>query len=158
MTDLHQQFRVVADDRPTSTQKGWVVSSMLRAANLVYSTRARGTRAIMLMLLCSFAAITARPANATPPVPFYTDHVTDIDRQSAGAVVITTKDSVATVCAWYRLNLRDQNGETVTNDGAHIFHTHSGATVDVEPGNLVVPGTTIGLVWDAKKFGPYSGK
>jgi hypothetical protein len=153
MADIHQRFRVVADDRPTPIQKGWVISSMHRVAHL-----ASGRRAILLMLLGSFVAITTTPANATPPVPFYTDHVTDLDRQSDGAVVITTKDSVATVCAWYRLNLRDQNGETVTNDGAHIFYTHSGATVDVEPGNLVVPGTTIGLVWDAKKFGPYSGK
>jgi hypothetical protein len=34
------------------------------------------------------------------------------------------------VCAWYRKNLGDQNGET----------------------------TSIGLVWDAKKFGAYTGK
>ena len=72
------------------------------------------------MLVSSFAAISIRPANATLPMPFYTDQVTNIDRQSAGAVVITTKDSAETVCAWYRLNLRDQNGETVTDDGAHI--------------------------------------
>jgi hypothetical protein len=112
----------------------------------------------MLVLLGSFAAITTSPANATPPVPFYTSRVTHINQHSAGSVVIRTKDSVAAVCAWYRLNLRDQNGETVTADGAHIFYTHSGATVDVEPGNIVVPDTSIGLSWDAKKFGPYSGK
>ena len=153
MTDVHQRFRVVADDRPTPTQEGRIVSSMHRASNL-----ARSTRALVLMLVGSFAAITTSAANATPPVPFYTSRVTEIDRQSPGAVLITTKDSVATVCAWYRLNLRDQNGETVTADGAHIFYTHSGATVDVEPGNLVVPDTSIGLSWDAKKFGPYSGK
>jgi hypothetical protein len=153
MTNVHQQFRVVAGDRPTPTQEGRIVSSMHRAENL-----AHGTRALVLMLVGSFAAITTSPANATPPVPFYTAEVTHIDRQSAGSVVIRTKDSVAAVCAWYRLNLHDQNGETVTDDGAHIFYTHSGATVDVEPGNLVVPDTSIGLSWDAKKFGPYSGK
>lgn len=153
MTDIHQRFRVAADDRPTPTQEGRTVSSTHRAANLAPSRRA-----LVLMLLASFAAIITRPANATPPVPFYSSRVTEIDRQSPGAVLITTKDSVATVCAWYRLNLHDQNGEKVTDDGAHIFYTHSGATVDVEPGNIVVPDTSIGLSWDAKKFGPYSGK
>jgi hypothetical protein len=126
---------------------------MHRAANLALSRRA-----LALILLASFAATITRPANATPPVPFYASRVTEIDRQSPGAVLITTKDSVATVCAWYRLNLHDQNGEKVTDDGAHIFYTHSGATVDVEPGNIVVPDTSIGLSWDARKFGPYSGK
>ncbi len=110
------------------------------------------------MLVGACIAITTRPANATPPVPFYSAHVTHIDRQSGGSIVITTKDSVAAVCAWYRQNLQDQNGETITDDGAHIFHTHNGATVAVEPGNRFAPGTNIGLVWDAKRFGPYSGK
>ena len=91
-------------------------------------------------------------------MPFYTANVTNVDKQSGGSVVITTKDSVDTVCAWYRKNLGDQNGETTTKDGAHIFYTHIGATVDVEPGNRFAPGTNIGLVWDAKKFGPYIGK
>jgi hypothetical protein len=153
LTDVHLRIRAVADERPAPTQEGRLVSSMHRAANLTHSKRA-----LVLMLVGGFAAITARPANATPPVPFYTSLVTKIDRESPGAVLITTKDSVATVCAWYRLNLRDQNGEKVTADGAHIFYTHSGATVDVEPGNVVVPDTIIGLSWDAKKFGPYSGK
>ena len=153
MTDVHQRFRVVADDRPTPTQGGRTVRSTHRAANLAHSRRA-----LVLMLVASFAAITTSPANATPPVPFYTSRVTHINQHSAGSVVIRTKDSVAAVCAWYRLNLHDQNGETVTDDGAHIFYTHSGATVDVEPGNIVVPDTSIGLSWDAKKFGPYSGK
>jgi hypothetical protein len=93
MTDVHQRFRVVADDRPTPTQGGRTVSSMHRAANL-----AHGRRALVLMLVACFAAIITRPANATPPVPFYTSRVTEINRQSPGAVLITTKDSVATVC------------------------------------------------------------
>ena len=38
------------------------------------------------------------------------------------------------------------------------LYTKSGATVDVEPGNRFDPGTHIGLIWDAKKFGPYPGK
>ena len=153
MTDVEQRICVVADERPTPTQEGRIDSPTLRAAGLAHSTRA-----LVLMLVGACTAITTSPANATPPVPFYTSRVTEIDRQSPGAVLITTKDSVATVCAWYRLNLHDQNGETVTDDGAHIFYTHSGATVDVEPGNIVVPDTSIGLSWDAKKFGPYSGK
>jgi hypothetical protein len=153
MTDVEQRICVVADERPTPTQEGRIDSPTLRAAGLAHSTRA-----LVLMLVGACTAITTSPANATPPVPFYTARVTHIHQHSGGSVVITTKDSVATVCAWYRLNLHDQNGETVTDDGAHIFYTHSGATVDVEPGNIVVPDTSIGLSWDAKKFGPYSGK
>ena len=153
MTDVEQRICVVADERPTPTQEGRIDSPTLRAAGLAHSTRA-----LVLMLAGACTAIITSPANATPPVPFYTARVTHIHQHSGGSVVITTKDSVATVCAWYRLNLHDQNGETVTDDGAHIFYTHSGATVDVEPGNIVVPDTSIGLSWDAKKFGPYSGK
>ncbi len=114
--------------------------------------------ALTLAFVAASASISAGRASAAPPVPFYSTNVTKIDRQSEGSVVITTKDSVDTVCAWYRKNLRDQNGESTTKDGAHIFYTHNGATVDVEPGNRFVPGTNIGLVWDAKKFGPYTGK
>ena len=95
-------------------------------------------------------------AKAAPPVPFYTANVRKVDKIGAGSVVIATKDSVATVCGWYRKALPDQNGETTTKDGAHIFYTHNGATVDVEPGNRFAPDTTIGLVWDVKKFGPYN--
>ena len=134
MTDFPQRFGVAADDR------------------------AYGRRAIVLMLVAGLTAIISGPANAAPPVPFYTARVTQIRQHGGGSVVISTKDSVATVCAWYRLNLHDQNGETVTDDGAHIFYTHSGATVDVEPANIVVTDTSIGLTWDAKKFGAYSGK
>lgn len=114
--------------------------------------------AVVLAFAAACLAFSASQASATPPVPFYTSHVTKIDKQSEGSVVITTEDSVDAVCAWYRKNLRDQNGEHTTDDGAHIFYTHSGATVDVEPGNRFAPGTNIGLVWDAKKFGPYTGK
>ena len=91
-------------------------------------------------------------------MPFYPGKVTKVDKVGAGSVVITTKDSVTTVCSWYRRNLADQNGETTTKDGAHIFYTHNGATVDVEPGNRFAPETTVGLVWDARKFGSYAGK
>lgn len=127
MRDVRQRFGVVVDDRRTPTLEGRIISSMHRAANL-----ARSRRALVLILVAGCAATITRPANATPPVPFYASRVTEIDRQSPGAVLITTKDSVATVCAWYRLNLHDQNGEKVTDDGAHIFYTHSGATVDVD--------------------------
>jgi hypothetical protein len=118
----------------------------------------RTSLAVALVIAAACSTLFASRANAAPPVPFYTAHVTKVDKQSAGTVVITTKDSVEVVCAWYRKNLRDQNGEHTTADGAHIFYTHNGATVDVEPGNRFSPGTTIGLVWDAKKFGPYTGK
>ena len=77
MTDVHQRLRVAADDRPTPTQEGRIVSSMHRAANL-----SRSRRALVLMLVASFAAIITRPASATPPVPFYASRVTEIDRQS----------------------------------------------------------------------------
>jgi hypothetical protein len=100
--------------------------------------------------------LSAASSNAKPPVPFYNGKVSKFDKLGTGSVVIATKDSAATVCAWYRRNLRDQNGETTTKDGAHIFYTHNGATVDVEPGNRFAPETTIGLVWDAKKFGSYT--
>ena len=110
-----------------------------------------------LRLVASCAIMYASCANAAPPVSFYSANVTAVDRVSEGSVVITTKDSIAAVCEWYRKNLRDRTGEKMTADGAHIFYTHSGATVDVEPGNRFDPGTKIGLVWDAKKFGPYSG-
>ncbi len=118
----------------------------------------RTSLAVAFVIAAACTTAFAGRANAAPPVPFYTAHVTHIDKQSAGAVVITTKDSVNVVCVWYRKNLRDQNGEHTTPDGAHIFYTHNGATVDVEPGNRFSPGTNIGLVWDAKKFGPYTGK
>jgi len=97
----------------------------------------------------------ASPAGATPPVPFYKANLSKLDKLGAGSVVIVTKDSVATVCAWYRKNLRDQNGESTTRDGAHLFYTHNGATVSVEPGNRFAPDTIVGLVWDARKFGSY---
>ena len=107
------------------------------------------------MLGLAFFVVIAGSAGATPPVPFYRNNVGHIDRISSGSVVIKTKDSVETVCSWYRKNLHDRNGETTTADGAHIFYTHNGATVDVEPGNRFEPDTGIGLVWDAKKYGEY---
>jgi hypothetical protein len=89
------------------------------------------------------------------PVPFYALNVIKTEKYSAGTVILTTKDSVDTVCVWYRKNLADQNGEKVTEDGAHIFSTHNGSTVDVEPGNRFAPGTTVSLSWDTKKYGEY---
>lgn len=58
----------------------------------------------------------------------------------------------------YRKNLAEANGEHKSEDGSIIFYTKSGATVDVEPGNRFDPVTRIGLIWDAKRFGAYSGK
>jgi hypothetical protein len=123
---------------------------------IAWSKRTLGIASLLVAAGC--VTFFAGTASAAPPVPFYATNVTKVDKQSAGSVVITTKDSVDAVCAWYRKNLGDQNGEKTTADGAHIFYTHSGATVDVEPGNRFSPGTNIGLVWNAKKFGPYEGK
>ncbi|HEY1613926.1 MAG TPA: hypothetical protein VGF97_09580 [Rhizomicrobium sp.] len=101
------------------------------------------------------AAVAVAPVAAAPPVPFYKSHILTIDRIGNGSVVLKTKDSADMVCAWYAHNLPDGNGETKTSDGARIFYTHNGATVDVEPGNRFDPDTSIGIVWDARKFGSY---
>jgi hypothetical protein len=100
----------------------------------------------------------ATAASAQPPVPFYAANVTRVDKQGPGTIVIVTKDSPEAVCAWYRKNLAESTGENKVGGGAVIFYTKSGATVDVEPGNRFDPVTRIGLIWDAKKFGPYAGK
>ena len=104
--------------------------------------------------LVAMAAITW----AQPPVPIYAANVTRIDKAGPGAVVIVTKDSPETVGAWYRKNLAEATGEHKTDDGAVIFYTKSGATVDVERGNRFEPETRIGLAWDAKKFGTDTGR
>jgi hypothetical protein len=94
-------------------------------------------------------------AHAEPPVPFYSTHISRTAPYSAGAVTLTTSDSVDVVCAWYRAHLKDMTGENATPDGAHIFYTKSAATVDVEPGNRFNPSTKISLSWDAKKYGAF---
>ncbi len=103
-------------------------------------------------------AAVAATAWAQPPVPFYAANVAKVDKQSPVTIVIVTKDSPETVCAWYQKNLADATGEIKSDDGSVIFYTKSGATVDVEPGSRFDPVTRIGLVWDAKKFGAYAGK
>lgn len=103
-------------------------------------------------------AVLALTTAAQPPVPFYAANVINIDKQGPGTIVIVTKDSPDVVGAWYRKNLAEATGENKTDDGAVIFYTKSGATVDVEAGNRFDPGTRIGLIWDAKKFGAYAGK
>lgn len=112
----------------------------------------------LTVLTFAVVLLAGGPSSASRPVPLYNANVTKFTRLGDGSVVIATKDSVTRVCAWYRKNLQDQNGESTTKDGAHLFYTHNGATVSVEPGNRFAPETTIGLVWDAKKFGPYTGK
>lgn len=108
------------------------------------------------MCVWAAAALLTGAACAAPPVPFYNSNVTKIDEIDAGSVVIKTRDSANAVSAWYRQHLADANGEKKTADGALIFYTHNGATVDVEPGNRFEPDTGIGLVWDARKYGPYA--
>ena len=124
---------------------------------IIWNSSMHKIAGLALPVVFSLATALGHP-KAAPPVPFYTANVNKLDKISTGSVVITTKDSLTTVCGWYRKTLSDQNGETTTKDGAHIFYTNNGATVDVEPGNRFAPDTTIGLVWDVKKFGPYTGK
>jgi hypothetical protein len=112
------------------------------------------TFASALAVVC--AALPSTGAIAAPPVPFYPTHVISVSKISNGSVVIKTKDSVDSVAAWYRINLQDQNREHASGSHIHFF-THNGATVDVGPGNPFEPGTNIGLVWDEKKYGPYTG-
>jgi hypothetical protein len=107
------------------------------------------------VLLWVLSVAAASVAYADPPVPLYSSHVSTTEPYSAGAVILTTSDSVDAVCAWYRANLKDMTGEKTTPDGAHIFYTKSAATVDVEPGNRFDPGTKISLSWDAKKYGAF---
>jgi hypothetical protein len=121
-------------------------------------TPIRARRTALLAIAAACVAGMAGSARAAPPVPFYAVNVTQVAKSGPGSVVITTRDSVDTVCAWYRKNLADANGEHKTDDGAVIFYTRSGATVDVERGNRFDPGTHVGLVWDEKKFGPYTGQ
>jgi hypothetical protein len=65
-------------------------------------------------------------------VPVYTSHVVKTDKMGPGEYAIDTSDSVDDVVAWFKQNLPDQTGYTVTADGAHLFYTKSGSTVDVE--------------------------
>jgi hypothetical protein len=116
------------------------------------------TRLSGYLIAAMASASASLSAFAAPPVPLYPFNVTNVDNVSNGAVVLTTKDSLDVVCAWYRKNLPDANGEHKTDDGAHLFYTHNGATVDVEAGNTYSPGTTVGIVWDVKKFGTYPAK
>ena len=114
--------------------------------------------AVIFVVVLSNYAVAKGNKTSSFPVPFYNSNVSKTEKYSAGTVILTTKDSVDTVCAWYRKNLADQNGEKKTADGAHIFLTHNGATVDVEPGNRFAPETTVTLSWDAKKYGEYQAK
>ncbi|HZP67630.1 MAG TPA: hypothetical protein VFB32_15110 [Rudaea sp.] len=93
----------------------------------------------------------ASAAAAEPPVPLYSSNVVVKDRMSPSSLMITTRDSMSTVCAWYRRHLPDATSEKTTDDGAHIFTTQSGATVDVEAGTRSDPGTKIALAWDSAK-------
>ncbi|HEX3665337.1 MAG TPA: hypothetical protein VHU23_08905 [Rhizomicrobium sp.] len=111
-----------------------------------------------LCLICALLPGFVSAANAgtqTTPVPFYNSNIVKTDRIGAGSIVIQTKDSSDTVHAWYQAHLRDANGETKTEGGGYILYTHNGATVDIEPGNRFDHSTSIGLVWDSKKYGTF---
>jgi hypothetical protein len=115
------------------------------------------------MILARFAAAAAvialvsAPALAGPNVPLYPLHVTATDKIGNDSLVVKTTDSVDTVAAWYRANLKDKTNEIKNAMGVSFF-TKSGTTVAVSPGNRFDPGTKIGIVWDPKKYGPYTGK
>jgi hypothetical protein len=113
---------------------------------------------LIFVLLALYGAAAASTAHAAAPVPFYKWHVIAIEKIGDGSVVIRTKGGPEVVYDWYRANLKDGNGDTKTKDGAHILYRHSGATVDIETGNPFAPGTSIGIVWDAKKYGVYAAE
>jgi hypothetical protein len=106
------------------------------------------------MLLSGFVS-SGNGAGQILPVPFYNSNIVNTDKVGTGSIVLQTNDSPDTVYAWYRAHLRDANGETTTEGGGHILYTHNGATVDIEPGNRFDHSTSIGLVWDAKKYGMF---
>jgi hypothetical protein len=99
------------------------------------------------------SAATAAPAAASDyaHVPVYPSHVVKTDKMGPGEYAIDTSDSIDEVVAWFKQNLPDQTGYTVTSDGAHLFYTKSGSTVDVdaETGHKFDPTdkarTTIGV-------------
>jgi hypothetical protein len=72
-------------------------------------------------------------SGTSPHVPFYSSNATkpDGEHQNPGTFVIHTKDSIDAVAAWYRQNLPDQSGETVSSTGEHFFYTHNGSTVAI---------------------------
>ena len=105
--------------------------------------------ALLLLILMAAAAWTK------PPVPLYASHVTKTHAIAPGQTVVVTSDSVDVVSAWYRKNLADLQSEKTRPDGGHLFFTHNGATVSVQAGNRFEPGTQIGLVWDATKYGTF---
>ena len=103
-----------------------------------------------------YGAVVTSIARAAPPVPFYKSHVFAIEKIGDGSVIIRTRDTPDAVHAWYRKNIRDANGETKTQDGSYILYTGNGATVDIEPGDPPDAGASIGIVWNAMKYGAYS--
>jgi len=115
------------------------------------------------MLLARFAgtaavlALVSTSALAGPPVPLYPLHVTATDKIGNDSLVVKTTDSVDTVANWYRANLKDKTKEIKDAMGVN-FLTRGGTTVAVSPGNRFDPGTKIGIVWDPKKYGPFTGK
>jgi hypothetical protein len=119
---------------------------------MLYSQTSGWSFVVLLVLCC--AASTSAPA--AQPVPFYNFHVLRIEKIGDGSVIIRTSDPPDVVHAWYRRNIRDANGETTTEDGAYILYTANGATVDIERGDPGDSGTSIGIVWDAEKYGPYA--
>jgi hypothetical protein len=111
-----------------------------------------------LRLACAFLSGFVSAAGAAPhapPAPFYNSNVVKIDKIGDGSIVIQTRDCPDRVQAWYRTRLSDSNGETTTEAGGHILYTRNDTTVDIEPGNRFDPLTSIGVVWNAKKYGAF---
>ena len=98
---VYSKTRTDNGDRTASDAAHWIIKSPKYAAAI---------------FVLAAPLISASPANAVPPVPFYAAKVTGINRIGESSIVIKTSDSVGTVCAWYRKNLPDQNGETATTD------------------------------------------
>jgi hypothetical protein len=125
--------------------------AMMKFQSIAAARTARVFLPAAALLLASASAL------AGPPVPVYPLDVIHIDNQGSGSLAVKTRDSVATVVAWYRAHLTDKTGEHTDSSGT-IFYTKTGAMVAIQPGNRFDPGTVIGYVWDGTKYGPFTGK
>ena len=113
---------------------------------------------ILVSALTAMALAAPGIAMAGSPEPFYSSHITKTEKESPGSVVIWTTDSVDTVAAWYRTNIKDLVMETKRSNGGVMFSTKSTAVVLISRGNRFAPDTKVGVQWDAAKYGPYTDK
>ncbi|HEX3809303.1 MAG TPA: hypothetical protein VHW02_06345 [Rhizomicrobium sp.] len=108
------------------------------------------------LFVAAAALLAPALAQAGSPEPFYPNNVESTEHETPGAVVVTTKDSGDTVAAWYRAHLKDKTDEQ-KHAQSIFFFTKSGATVVITPASRF-QDTMAGVQWDAKKYGPDTGK